>query len=427
MPFSSRRKDLELIIPLKAYCNLEVMLSAHLLSNLVQLKVLVYDDHQFPGPLEPSLNLFQSPKLQRVWMCPSHIFNNNLQKVFLPWQITTYLSKQRCTVLAMVTILKSCPYLVCGNFGIFDEFPATFTETISLPYLQALSVQEVWVDSAFVDDFCIFVHAPQLRWLEYRNEGSRRHDVVRDDIGGSSILPLIERTTGLKKLALNRSFFSPPHFIRLIQATSVNSLRKLILDSTLFITREDPFDLSCLIANIDSNYIGLFLPRLEDFELHQTWESDSTVLSFIVSRMNTSSNLDISVLQRVKVIFRRQKELKGIDIRDQVEALAAKADIQINLTLDYAPPPALISYDNVLSPSYVSNYPSATTLDRTWEYDIEMDDEDCISRQFQEFTMSLLTLSRVHVVGLEFLKTFGKWSNLQQASAWLQPVFVELV
>lgn len=164
--------------------------------------------------------------------------------------------------------------------------------------------------------------------------------------------------------------------------TSTSFITNLILKAAdIYLRTPDPFDLNCLVCKYDQEPMTateVLLPRLEDFELYRTQESDDTVLKFIISRMGTL--LNVSVLKNVKIIFARPKETGHVDIQEHVRAHSMKTGVQIKLNLQYSTPlHQMEGYVDPLSPSYISNraYNIGTvTTDHTWDFEEMNDDED---------------------------------------------------
>lgn len=245
-----------------------------------------------------------------------------------------------CAMQDVLALLKACPNLIHGAFSItseeVDDIPR---ETISMKHLTSLWITEHYQGSSGLANLYDFIHAPRLQYIEYENNGtSLPPDHLADNLS-SSILPLIERTPELNRLALERFILSPAVVNKLIHIVSSTSLVKLVLTSTdsYVGTRIlDPFYLRWLIAQIDINSGDTLLPRLEDFELHTTRTSDDTILQFITSHMGTVPH--IAILKRVKIVLDRLKVPNSIDIHEAVQARSQMLGISINLLLEYPLP-----------------------------------------------------------------------------------------
>lgn len=363
------------------------MVSARTLHGLVQLALSLHD---WPRTSDPklSLDLLSSPNLQRVSLrnLPFTFYDTMPERNFSPWNNITDLCVNGCSLLEIVTLLKYFPYLIHGYFNISDKFPTMISnhlsENISLrmPYLNSLLRTEEWFfDCSFSrNDLYAFIHAPQLRRFRYKAST----ESCNIGTSASSLLSLLEGSTGLEMSVLDRLAFSQDIVRRFMHTTSAHSLTKLVLTSGYTFrdrsrNQVDSFNLSCLIVNGNADTITPImdvLPSLEDFELHDTLESDDTVLKFITSRMDPFSH--IAVLKRVKILFVRVNEPNGIDIQEQVELHARKTGISlIELNLEYLPPLPILEYDNPFFPpiksdclNTVTDTANSLNADHTWGF-----------------------------------------------------------
>lgn len=167
----------------------------------------------------------------------------------------------------------------------------------------------------------------------------------------------------------------PETVLKIFQIASSFSIVELILSSSDRHIRErnpDPFDLRCLIAQ--ENSMDVLLPQLEDFELHETRDSDETLLQFITSRMGVLPH--VSSLKRFKITMDRLKDPYGVDISEKARVRARELGISMDLLLEYPTPVAHVAgHINSLSPSYIFGYRCRRHPDWTWELR-EFDEED---------------------------------------------------
>lgn len=386
---SSRWRSFELTAPLEIYHQLEHLLSGRNLSNLVCLRVSI-DVHRMrrQDALRPSLDLFKSQNLKNVsfeLLPPPDILP---QAIFVPQQTITYLScKTFYIIQELIPLLKSCPNLIHGSFSIrFDD--ALPTETVEMQCLTSLRITAE-VSEAPLNNVYDFIRVPHLQCVEYGYRDDVDYQVgPQINIASSSLLPLIERSPVLNWLVIDRYTLTSDTIIRLLSIDSLCSLVKLVLQSPpRFSSRErhfDPFDLQCLVAQKNSRKV--LLPRLEDFELYATQDSEETILQFITSRMGTLP--DIAILKRVKITLDRLRDPRGIDIDVQVGIRAQELGIKVVLVVEYPTPVAHIEgYVDQMSPSFIPGYkrgkPLDSTLlhkaekqpDYTWQHR-ELEDED---------------------------------------------------
>ncbi|KAH9484811.1 hypothetical protein JR316_0001713 [Psilocybe cubensis] len=384
---ADRWRHFELSIPKDAYDILvEALEGSPLPNNLVTLRVSFT-----PGGVEPSFSEPPNiiPSLRKISIDDIGHLTNGISRSRL--QVLTFLSihLQRLSTDVAAFVFKNCPSLIHVKFTIlsWQQTPSETMPTIHLPELRTLYIGDDSPNLLSTRGFYDAFYAPKLSTLAFYSlsigfypsispaltpnypmtpisgllqKSTRLHTLMLcvDNLSDKQLSEILHSASNITHLIYGKP--TPPHRVSTFSPSEVPVLvdgyceTKWDFKSTFFETT----------GNIDSGSIPRtitppLLPKLERIEFMESARvkalSNSTLLQFIINRMDPLPSGLISSLKEVKVNFNFHLKKKAeINVKESLIKLTQEMGISSNVHLsltyseyDYSPLRALGVYSEM--------------------------------------------------------------------------------